>query len=130
MRNTGFTLIEMVLYIALFSILGTLVSTLYIQTQRFFLDTNVRVHRYVVQRYITVTVESKVDMLDYNCLSAHESVYCDNILVLKPTDFERIGFVGVVSDVEYVIQQDILYVQYVVTIGKKKFNEQLKIFLI
>lgn len=130
MRNAGLTLIEMVLYIALFSILGILVSTIYIHTQSFFLQADVRIHRYVIQRYVKVTIESKVDTLDYNCLLVTENVYCDDVLILKPTDFGRIGFLGTVSDVKFSIQKDILYVQYVVTLNRKTFNEQLKIFLI
>ncbi len=130
MRKKGFTLIEMILYIALFSFLGITISLLYTEVQKFFTYSNIYMERFVVRRYITLVAESKLDFIDPNCLKASVNVSCKDMVIIDSSMFQRLSYIGDVEKMVFTIAESVLTVSYDIEIGRRVFSEQVQIYLI
>ncbi len=130
MKEKGFTLIEMMLYVALFSFLGITLTLLYTQVQNFFTYGEMYMDRFVVRRYVALVTESELDFVDPNCLKAGLNISCSEKVLLDESMFQRLLHIGSVQSVTFDINEDILTVLYTIKIGNKVFSEQVQIYLI
>lgn len=126
----GFTLIEMLIYIALFSVFTVSVSLLYTQIQLFFVNTQINMQRYIVNQYVKRVIEHTVDFTYPSCTQGGFNAYCNQINLLDSIDFQRISFLGDISNVTFDIQGSLLSIEYELKIGKKVFLEHMYIYLI
>ncbi len=130
MNTKGFTLIEMLMYVALFSVFTVYTSLLYVQIQQFFVNRQMYLERYIVSQYVKRVTEHAVDFKDKSCVQGGAHIYCDQVQILDSAVFQRINFLGEISNVHFDVQDARVLIKYVLRTGKKVFLEQIHIYLI
>lgn len=130
--SKGFTLIEISIYISLLAVLGVVVLDMYTSTQYIFQGIESVYKRKMIERYISLQIES-LDFKDILDISGGTALVYDGKTVIDVHSLGRVrNILGEVVYINFVVHQDtkVIDVIYQVRIGKKIFNEQHSIYLI
>lgn len=131
--NKGFSLLEIVIYVSLLSVLGYMLFQITIQTQVIFMQSSRTFERVLLRRYISLVVLSEVKTTHILHISGGEELQVDNNLLVDIHSFQRMEkYIGDITQVIFTVDlltRSIL-VTYKVQIGTHTYDEQVRIYLI
>lgn len=131
--NKGFSLLEIVIYVSLLSVLGYMLFQITIQTQVIFMQSSRTFERVLLRRYISLVVLSEVKTTHILHISGGEELLEDNNLLVDIHSFQRMEkYIGDITQVIFTVDlltRSIL-VTYKVQIGTHTYDEQVRIYLI